>query len=128
MPVKLLKGYRNALLLSLLIELQPGDGRVALIQLGDSKTGAFPAEFEVIKATIDDLVSRGMRVKLKQPDTRFVVVADSADQAVHAWVILNQLGVENLYVLENREAGGEHFKYQFRPDTTFRPEPVDVEE
>lgn len=109
-------------------ELQSWEGRVALIQLGDSKTGAFPAANEVIKATFDDLVSKEMRVKLKQPDTRFVVLADSSYQAVHAWVILNQLGVETLYVLENGKTGGELFKYQFRPDTTFRPEPVNVEE
>ncbi len=109
-------------------ELQSGEGRVALIQLGDSKTGAFLPANELIKATFDNLESKEMRMKLKQPGTRFVIVADSADQAVSAWVILNQLGVENLYVLENREAGGELFKYQFRPDTTFRPEPVDAEE
>ncbi len=109
-------------------ELRQGGRPVTLVSLGNAGTGDFPSGFAVIKTDFNNLVAKETLRKLRQSVGRKVIVADSAGQAVNAWIILDQLGVDSLFIFENQESDRELFKYQFRPDTTFRPESVIVEE
>ena len=52
------------------------------------------------------------------------VVLYSEDPSLNAriWMILSQMGYKNLFILMNDSTDNEAIKYEFRPDSMYRPE------
>lgn len=107
--------------------VQPSDlsflgGETGILKLEapapDSLTASYPLQ-EVTLATLADGAFAGT---LASGERKWVIVADDPATAVTGWVVLHQQGVRGVFILER--SGGEPLKYQFRPDTTIRPEPV----
>jgi hypothetical protein len=98
---------------------------VTLLRLGNPAPDSLlvPAAYPVLKVSFEDLVSRETLKKLKNGRGRLVIVAASRADGVKAWVILDQLGVQNLSVLTGWVGEGEVLKYGFRSDPTLSLEP-----
>jgi hypothetical protein len=72
--------------------------------------GSLQIPFEKLaeKATLQQIKSSGKKILL---------VSEMPGQSAKAWVILNQLGVKNLFILAE-ENNPEILRYKFVPDTT----------
>jgi hypothetical protein len=97
-------------------------GPVTLIRTGstlaDSRLSSFPA----VNASWEEMVKKEFLRKITQPDHTYVIVSGMQTDGVRAWVLLDQMGVTNLYILDEEGIHDEIFKYQFQPDTTIRLE------
>lgn len=108
--------------------IKPGDllslgGEIHLLMLEgagpDSLTASFPSEL----VTLEGLAGEASGEKFSAEGKKWVLVAPHQATAVQGWVILQEAGVREVYILGPYPPGGEVLKYQFRPDTTVRPEP-----
>lgn len=85
-----------------------------VVELGEnSNDGKFPA---AVKVTFEGLAGRNFRKQLETSDKK-VLLTGNESQAAKAWVILNQLGIENLFILTETK-NPETLRYTFVPDTT----------
>jgi hypothetical protein len=109
-------------------ELQKINKPVTLILLGDIKPGGIPEAYPFIHVNPGDLVKKSLIKKIRNSDNYYAIVSGSHAEAVKAWVILSQLGLKNIGILDKKGIENEVFKYQFRPDSTFRPELKNSEE
>lgn len=57
----------------------------------------------------------------KDSKSRIVLYSEDNSDAAKAWVILNQMGFENVFLLQTEERS-EVLKYKFQPDTATRLE------
>jgi hypothetical protein len=98
---------------------------VTLLLLGNAVPDSLliSAVYPGWRLSFHDLASRETVRKLKSSAGRYVIVSSSRADGVKAWVILDQLGVQHLFILSGRVREGEVLKYRFRPDTTFSLEP-----
>lgn len=87
----------------MMVYIDKSDGAV-------DRSGALHIQFEKLadKATLQQIKSAGKKILL---------TSEITGQAVKAWVILNQLGVKNLFIL-GEEENPEILRYKFVPDTT----------
>ena len=60
--------------------------------------------------------------KLNTPDKKITLYSENESQATSAFVLLNQLGVKNVYILKSGEGDDEEKRFSFQPDTTLKPE------
>ncbi len=75
------------------------------------------AQFEnSMKVQFEKLLEESTIQKLKDTQGKILLVSDDNSQTAKAWVILNQMGIKNAFVLANDE-NPEVLKYKFQPDT-----------
>ena len=98
-------------------ELQSSDAGVYIVEL-DENDGRFE---ESISVPLEKLVEQENRDKLENLEGTIYLYSDSIEKAARAWVILNQLGFDNIFILSD-SAEPEAFKYKFQPDTSVGPE------
>jgi hypothetical protein len=110
-----------------LSDLQKMNEPVTLIKLGEMVTDSILSAFPALNVTMIELVKKDFLQQIRKSGQRYVIVSGSPSTSVKAWVILNQSGVANLYMLGESESN-EDFKYQFQPDTTVRLELNDDKE
>jgi len=80
------------------------------------------AQFENgLKIPFEKLLDESNLKKLKESEKRVLLVSDEHSKAEKAWVILNQLGYKNVFVLSNEE-NPEVLNYEFKPDAAARLE------
>jgi hypothetical protein len=103
-------------------ELKKVAGPVTLIMPGKPVSGNPFSSFPVMNVSWEEMMKKEFHGKISQPDHRYVIVSDSRAEGVRAWVLLNQAGVKNLFILREEGVNDELFKYQFQPDTTIRLE------
>lgn len=85
-----------------------------VVELGEnSNDGKFPA---AVKVTFEGLAGRNFRKQLETSEKK-VLLTGNESQAAKAWVILNQLGIENLFILTETK-NPETLRHIFVPDTT----------
>lgn len=70
----------------------------------------------------NSLLEKENQKLLKQSDFKIALYSVDYSVSVKAFILLNQLGVKNLFILESEEIDNEIFQYKFRPDTTIQPE------
>lgn len=70
-----------------------------------------------LKISVENLAEESSLMKLKDTDRKILLVSGDDSKAEKAWVILNQLGLKNVFVLSDEE-NPEVLKYKFQPDTT----------
>lgn len=103
-------------------ELLQSDVPVMLIRLGHMGNDSLIAAYPAVEITPEKITEKEFLIDIRQPGKRLVLISASPGKAVESWIILNQLGVKNLYIYNDQFPGNEQFKYQFQPDTTFRLE------
>ena len=74
-----------------------------------------------ISIPFENLLEEANRKILEEVDGDLILYSSDAATASKAWVILNQLGFSNVFIL-NTEVDQEELKYKFQPDTTVRLE------
>ncbi len=107
--------------------VQPSDfsslgGETGILKLEAPAPDSLTASCPVQEVTLATLADRAFAGTLASGERKWVIVAGDPATAVTGWVVLHQQGVRGVFILEG--SGGEPLKYQFRPDTTIRPEPV----
>jgi hypothetical protein len=85
-----------------------------VVELGEnSNAGKFPS---AIKVSFEGLTDKNFREQLEKSGKKILLTGNES-QTAKAWVILNQLEVENLFILTEVEKP-ETLRYTFIPDTT----------
>lgn len=74
-----------------------------------------------MKIPFENLLDQTNREILEGVDGNLIVYSADVATASKAWVILNQMGFKNVFIL-NSEANPEELKYKFQPDKTARLE------
>lgn len=69
-----------------------------------------------MKVPFDKLMEESTIQTLKETQGKILLVSDDNSQTAKAWVILNQMGIKNVFLLSNEE-NAEVLKYEFQPDT-----------
>jgi len=69
-----------------------------------------------IKVPFEKLIDETILEKLKETENKILLMSDDHSSALKAWVILNQLGFKNIFVLSDEE-NPEDLKYEFQPET-----------
>lgn len=67
-----------------------------------------------IKITFEKLLEESVIQQLKEKQIKILLVSADNSQSSNAFVILNQMGFKNVFVLSN-EVNPEVLKYQFQP-------------
>lgn len=74
-----------------------------------------------IRLPFEKLLDKSNLKILQEVEGDLILYSADATTASKAWVILNQLGFENVFIL-NINKNPEELKYKFQPDTTVRLE------
>jgi hypothetical protein len=74
-----------------------------------------------IKIPFENLLDQTNRKILEGVDGKLILYSADVSTASKAWVILNQMGFKNVFILNSGE-NPEEIKYKFQPDTTVRLE------
>ncbi len=74
-----------------------------------------------INIPFKSLLDKPNRQILDKAKGEIVLFSNDVSTASKAWVILNQLGFENVFILRSEE-NPEVFKYKFQPDTSAKLE------
>lgn len=69
-----------------------------------------------IKISFEKLLEESHIQKIKETQGKILLVSAKNSQTAKAWVILNQMGIKNVFILSNDE-NPEVLKYEFQPDT-----------
>jgi len=98
-------------------ELQSINSEFYIVEL-DENAGQFE---QSISIPFEQILEQSNRDKLENLEGNIYLFSNSIDRSARAWVILNQLGFDNVYILSNTTEP-EAFKYKFQPDTSVGPE------
>lgn len=84
-----------------------------VVELGEnSNNGKFPV---AVKVTFEELTDNDFREQLESSEKK-ILLTGNEPQTAKAWVILNQLGVKNLFILTEMKKP-EMLRYTFNTDT-----------
>lgn len=75
---------------------------------------------ESMSIPFSQLLEKDNQLKLKGAQGNIYLHSTKAETSAKAWVILNQLGYDNILILTDEQP--EVLKYKFRPDTIVQPE------
>ncbi len=75
---------------------------------------------ESLSIPFSQLLEKNNQKKLKEAQGNIYLHSAKTETSAKAWVILNQLGFDNVFILSDEQP--EVLKYKFRPDTEARPE------
>jgi uncharacterized protein (UPF0333 family) len=103
-----------------LTDFSAAENQFLVVELNESGSVQFENS---IKVNFEKLIDETILEKLKETENKILLVSEDNSLAIKSWVILNQLGFKNIFVLlvdENKEV----VKYKFQPDTSARLESV----
>jgi hypothetical protein len=69
----------------------------------------------------DSILNKENLRLLRNHNGPVLLCASETSVSVRIWMLLSQMGIENLYIV-SKDPEPEALKYEFRPDTTARPE------
>ena len=101
-------------------EFKNTETQYLIVDLNESGSVQFDNSLQI---PFEKLLDESNLQKLKDAGSKILLVSDEHSKAEKAWVILNQLGIKNVFVLSDEE-NTEVLKYEFKPDTTARLESV----
>lgn len=101
-------------------ELKTNEKDYLIVDLSESVSVQYKNHLQI---PLENLIDKINLQKLKETKNKILLFSDNDSKAEKAWVILNQLGFENVFVLLNDEII-EVFKYEFQPDTAVKLESV----
>lgn len=92
-----------------------------VVNVGDSELPDSLRIENSIRVPFENLLDQPNRKILQEVKGDLILYADDVATVSKAWVILNQLGFKNVFIL-NTDENSEHLKYKFQPDTSVRLE------
>jgi hypothetical protein len=101
-------------------DLKHAEKQYLIIDLEESGSSRFENS---VKISFEKLLEDSSLEKLKEAESKILLVSTDNSVAAKAWVILNQLDFENVFILSNEE-NPEVLKYEFQPDTAAKLESV----
>lgn len=99
---------------------QNNGGEYLIVDFSEPETSTTKFE-KVLHIDFEKLLDESTLHKLKDTENKILLVSSDNSVALKAWVILNQLEFENVFVLSNEETP-EVLKYEFQRDTTAETE------
>ena len=102
-------------------QLKKRSGAWMLVSLGSENIADSIHSENSIHIPFEKILDQSNLKVLKEIKGDVILYSADASKAAEAWVILNQLGFNNLYILTSGE-DPEELKYKFQPDTTVRLE------
>lgn len=75
---------------------------------------------DILKVLPEYILKKETLEKIRDYKGPVILVSQKPDVGAKVWMVLSQLGIENLYQLG--DSNHEEFRYEFRPDTAARPE------
>ena len=101
-------------------DLEKNKSEFLIVELDESGSQRFENSHKI---PFENLLEETNLQKLKDSEKKIILVSADISAASKAWVILNQLDFENVFVLSN-DKNPEVLKYEFQPDTAVRLESV----
>jgi hypothetical protein len=101
-------------------DLKHAEKQYLIIDLEESGSSRFENS---VKISFEKLLEDSSLEKLKEAESKILLVSTDNSVAAKAWVILNQLDFENVFILSNEE-NPEVLKYEFQPDTAAKLESI----
>ena len=101
-------------------ELKTNEKDYLIVDLSESVSVQYKNHLQI---PLENLIDKINLQKLKETKNKILLFSDNHSNAEKAWVILNQLGFKNVFILSNDE-NIEVFKYEFHPDTAVKLESV----
>ena len=95
-------------------DLKGTENQYLIVDFNESGSAQFEKSITV---PFQKLLEESTIQQLKETENKILLVSVDNSVAVKAWVILNQMGINNLFVLSNDE-NAEVLKYEFQPDTS----------
>ncbi len=95
-------------------ELENNKTQYLIVDLDESNSSRVENSFDI---PFEKLLEESSFKKLKESESKILLVASDISITAKAWVILNQLDFKNVFILSN-EDNPEVLKYEFQPDTT----------
>ncbi len=114
-----LAGYSQSNLISL-EQIKLRAEKITILNIGNKTKNPELTSFHFINIPLKELTGKETLIKLRENTSETVIFSDDASLSAKAWVILDQLGIKNLYILV--PDNNEELKYQFQPDISVRPE------
>ncbi len=99
-------------------DLKNAENQYLIVDLDESASSGFENS---LKIPFDKLLEESNLQKIKDSEKKILLVSTDNSVAAKAWVILNQLDIENVFFLSNGE-NPEVLKYEFQTDTTAKLE------
>jgi hypothetical protein len=97
------------------------EGEVLLINLGEMTKRFTDQEIKTVTIQTDSILSKENLRILRNHEGPLLLCSQEDAISVRIWMLLSQMGFRELYILAE-EPDPEVLKYEFRPDTTVRPE------
>jgi len=102
-------------------QLHQMKGPWMLVNIGNSDLPDSVQVEHSIKIPFENLLDQTNRKILEEVNGDLILYSADVATASKAWVILNQMGFKNVFILYTGE-NPEELKYKFQPDTTARLE------
>lgn len=94
-------------------DFKAAENQFLVVDLSESGSAQFDNS---VKIPFDKLLEESTLQKIKETEKKILFVSEDNSFAIKSWVILNQLGFKNIFVLSNEEKP-EVLKYKFQPET-----------
>ena len=92
-----------------------------VVNLSNSEVSNTFQSQHIINIPFENLLDKTNQKILNDAEGKILLYSKDISIASKAWVILNQLNFENVFILESEE-DSEVLKYKFQPDTGVKPE------
>lgn len=119
-PENAITAQKNGNTISL-VQLNNLTSEFIVVDLGSAENYKSNQFENSINIPFEHILDHTNRKLLNNKMGKIVLFSDDISSASKTWVILNQLGFENIYILQNLK-NNEVFKYRFQPGTTAKME------
>jgi hypothetical protein len=97
------------------------EGEILMVNLGKLTKRISDQEIRTVSIQTDSiLLKENLRI-LRNHEGPLILFSQDDAITVRIWMLLSQMGFRELYIL-TEEPDPEELKYEFRPDTSVRPE------
>ena len=96
------------------------DSEFLIVDLSEPESFEKNHPQNAINIPFKNLLEKDNQKILKSSKSKIVLYCQDISTSAKAYTLLNQMGIQNIYILETGD--DEVLKYKFRPDTTIRPE------
>ena len=93
-----------------------------LVNLDADSTPGQPEIPVTVKIPFENLLEKQNLEQFRQANLNIALYSNDQAIAAKAFTLLNQLGIQNLFIIDTDSIGNETFQYEFQPDTLIRPE------
>lgn len=106
-------------------QVSANSGEFLVVDLNDSEKYNSTTFRNSVNIPFQTLLEKTNLETLKSTSKKIALFSSEISTSAKAWVILNQLNIQNVFILQN-SPDEEVLKYKFRPDTVAQPEQVSL--